>query len=187
MAGRSSHDDALKAAAEATGCVALRARRLSRLVTRRFEDALRGQEITVAQFTLLGATTLGGPLRPARLARMLDLEKSTLSRNLRVLVAGGLVRIDAPESGGGQLVSVTERGRRALIAALPAWREAQARAMAALGDAGVGRLEGMIAAMGGEEPVPPGGGARVASRGATSKRTSPRPRSSVRPASGDET
>ena len=147
MAGRPSHDDAVTAAAEATRCIALRARRLSRLVTRLFEDALRGKAITVAQFTLLGATTLGGPLRPARLARMLDLEKSTLSRNLRVLEASGLVRIDGSE-GGGQLVAVTGRGRRALTAALPAWREAQSRAVAALGDAGVGRLDAMIAALG---------------------------------------
>ena len=154
MAGRSPSDEAVTAAAEATRCVALRARRLSRLVTKMYEDALRGEEITVAQFTLLGAALLEGPLRPARLARMLDLEKSTLSRNLRVLEAGGLVRIEQAEDGVGQRIAVTERGRRALTGALPAWHRAQARAVAALGDAGIGRLDAMIAALGGEAPPP---------------------------------
>lgn len=147
MTGKGLTDEAARAATEGTRCIALRARRLSRLVTRLFEEALRGQGITVAQFTLLGAAILEGPLQPARLARMLDLEKSTLSRNLRLLEAEGLVRIGSSDEGG-QRVTVTERGRRALVEALPAWREAQARAIAALGDVVVGRLDTMIAALG---------------------------------------
>jgi DNA-binding MarR family transcriptional regulator len=148
MSERRPEEQAARAAEEGRSCIALRARRLSRLVTKLFEDALRGHEITVAQFTLLGATILAGPLQPARLARMLDLEKSTLSRNLRLLEAAGLVRIGSAEDGAGQRVAATERGRRALVAALPAWREAQSRAVAALGDVVVGRLDGMIAALG---------------------------------------
>jgi len=147
MTGKPSEAEAVRAAAEATRCIALRARRLSRLVTRLFEEALRGHGITVAQFTLLGATILEGPLQPARLGRMLDLEKSTLSRNLRLLEEAGLVRISSPEDGTGKRAIVTERGRRALVDALPAWRRAQVRAVAALGDVIVGRLDTLIAAM----------------------------------------
>lgn len=155
-------EEAARAAAEGTRCIALRARRLSRLVTKLFEDALRVHGITVAQFTLLGATIIEGPLQPARLARMLDLEKSTLSRNLRLLESAGLVRIGNAEEGGGQRVTITERGQRALVDASPAWREAQARAVAALGDVVVGSLDSMIAALG--EPREGQAGARAARR-----------------------
>lgn len=148
MSRRDFDREAAAAAGEARSCVALRARRLSRLVTKVFEDALRGHGITVAQFTLLGATVLEGPLQPARLAGMLDLEKSTLSRNLKVLEEAGLVRIGTADEGSGQRVIVTERGRRALVDALPAWRAAQEEAVAALGGVVVGRLDGMIAALG---------------------------------------
>lgn len=116
-------------------------------MTRLFEAALLEHRITVAQFTLLGATVLEGPLQPARLAGMLDLEKSTLSRNLRVLEAAGLIQIARSEGGAGKRVTVTERGRRTLIDALPAWRKAQARVVAALGDVVVGKLDAMIAAL----------------------------------------
>jgi DNA-binding MarR family transcriptional regulator len=139
-------DEVTRAAAEATRCIALRARRISRLVTKLFEDALRESPITVAQFTLLGATIVEGPLQPARLAKMLDIEKSTLSRNLALLEASRLIQI-APGGDGGQRVSATERGRRALMAALPSWRQAQAQAVAALGGAVVEELDGMIAAL----------------------------------------
>jgi len=143
-------DEAARAAAEGTRCVALRARRLSRLVTRLFEQALREHRITVAQFTLIGATILEGPLRPARLARLLDLEKSTLSRNLRLLEATGLLRVEGTAEGAGQLVHATGRGKRTLVRALPAWRAAQQRAIEALGGVVVERLDSMIAALGGE-------------------------------------
>jgi DNA-binding MarR family transcriptional regulator len=150
MKSRRPSNDVAKAAAEATRCIALRARRLSRLVTKLFEDALHDQDITLPQFTLLGATVLEGPLQPARLARMLDLEKSTLSRNLAVLEASGLVQVDGPKAGAGVRVTATERGRRALVDALPAWREAQARAIAAMGSDAVDGLDAMITALGGE-------------------------------------
>jgi len=150
--GKPEVDEAARAAAEATRCIALRARRLSRLVTKLFEDALRDQEITVAQFTLLGATVLEGPLRPARLARLLDLEKSTLSRNLQLLETAGLLRIEGGPGGAGQMVRVSDRGRRALVRALPAWQEAQRRAIEAMGDVVVGRLDAMIGALGQEPP-----------------------------------
>lgn len=142
-------EEAARLAAEAKGCVALRARRLSRLVTKLFEDALRDEEITVAQFTLLGATILEGPMRPAHLARLLDLEKSTLSRNLQLLEAAGLLRIEGVPAGAGQRVEATERGRLALVRAFPAWQAAQRRAIEAMGEVVVGRLDSMIAAMGG--------------------------------------
>lgn len=147
MARMPLSEEAGLAAAEATGCIALRARRLSRLVTKLFEDALRNQEITVAQFTLLGATILEGPIRPGRLCRLLDLEKSTLSRNLRLLEAAGLLRIEGGPGGAGQRVEATERGRRALVRARPAWQAAQRQAIRALGDLVVGRLDGMIRAL----------------------------------------
>jgi DNA-binding MarR family transcriptional regulator len=150
MNDKRNGDEVVRAASEATRCIALRARRLSRLVTKLFEDGLRDQAITVAQFTLLGATVLEGPLQPARLARMLDLEKSTLSRNLALLEAAGLVRVDRSGAGAGCRITATKRGRRVLLDALPAWREAQEQAIAAIGGSAVDRLDAMIGALGGE-------------------------------------
>jgi DNA-binding MarR family transcriptional regulator len=146
MTRKLDSDEVANAAAEATRCVALRARRLSRLVTKLFEDALRESPITVAQFTLLGATIVEGPLQPARLARMLDIEKSTLSRNLALLESAGLVEIESA-GDGGQRVGATARGRRALMEALPSWRKAQQRAVGALGGSVVDELDAMIAAV----------------------------------------
>lgn len=168
MTRPTGQDGAANDAAEALSCVALRARRLSRLVTRLYERALSGHDITIAQFTLLGAAVLEGPLKPARLARLLDLEKSTLSRNLRLMEAAGLLRIVSDGTGpAGHLVHVTGRGRRTLAGALPAWREAQRRVTDALGAGVVGELDTMLSRLGAARVR---GGRSWASEGSRSRR-----------------
>lgn len=136
-------DRALRAA---TACLALRARRFSRLVTRHYERALRETGLTPAQFSLLGAVALHQPLSPSALARMLDLEKSTLSRNLRPLIGSKLL-VSGTGEERGRTLRVTARGKALLQRALPAWRTAQAEALARLGESVGPRLDGMIAAM----------------------------------------
>lgn len=146
-------EEAARAAAEAHRCVALRARRLSRLVTRLFEEALRDEPVTLPQFTLVGATILKGPLSPAQLARELDLDKSTLSRNLRLLERAGLLRCEEAAGGVGQRIHPTDRGRRVFVRALPAWRAAQARAVEAMGAGVIERLDDILGGLGGERPA----------------------------------
>lgn len=130
----------------ATRCIALRVRRLSRLVTRRYEHALRDAGLTAAQFSLMGVVAMKGPLSPIVLARMLDFDKSTLSRNLRPLIDSKFL-ISEPLSAGGQSLRITRNGREVLQRALPSWKKAQVEVMAMLGEDIVSRLDGMIAAM----------------------------------------
>lgn len=138
-----THEAAQQAA---TQCIALRARRLSRLVTRHYEHALRDVGLTATQFTLIGAVAIEQPLSPIDLARMLDLEKSTLSRNLRPLIESKFL-ISRTRDKGGQFLSLTRKGRGALRRALPEWKKAQGKVMALLGGDVVSRLDGMIAAV----------------------------------------
>lgn len=129
----------------ATGCIALRARRLSRVVNRHYEHALRDAGLTPGQFSLLAAVAIKEPLSPSALARTLDLDKSTLSRNLRPLIQSKFL-VCQVRNAGGQSVRITRRGREVLHRTLPAWKKAQVEVMALLGADVVSRLDGMIAA-----------------------------------------
>lgn len=131
----------------ATQCIALRARRFSRLVSRHYDHALREAGLTAAQFSLMGAIALKQPVSPASLSRMLDLEKSSLSRNLRLLIASRFVISEGPREGG-QSLSVTAKGRAVLQQAMPAWRRAQAKIISLTGRDIVGKLDEMIAKIG---------------------------------------
>ena len=109
-------------------CVALKVRRLARRVTRLYDDALRPHGLTVAQFGLLTALIRLGPTSPAALARALDLEKSTLSRNLARMAEHGWISNDEAAAGRGVEIKVLAAGRRMFERTYPAWQAAQAQA-----------------------------------------------------------
>jgi DNA-binding MarR family transcriptional regulator len=117
MAASTSH----QAAEIARECMASRVRRLERQLTRIYDDALRAHGLTGSQLEILVAAQLSGNTTAAAVGRILDLEKSTVSRNLARLAAAGLVDV----SDG---LRITARGTAAIAACHPAWREAQRKA-----------------------------------------------------------
>jgi DNA-binding MarR family transcriptional regulator len=119
----SKNPDALEMSRD---CLASRARRLERVLTRIYDGAVRGQGVTAAQVSMLVAIELGGPTNAAWVGRRLGIEKSTVSRNLARLVAAGLVE----ESDGLQ---VTARGAAMIRTCYPLWKRAQKEAEALLG------------------------------------------------------
>src|SRR5262245_10516032 len=68
-------------------CISTRVRQLSRIVTRVYDDALRPMGITASQFTLLTQLAQQDGITAVEIGHALDIEKSTLSRNLKRLLA----------------------------------------------------------------------------------------------------
>jgi DNA-binding MarR family transcriptional regulator len=112
----------------ASECLSVRVRRLGRMITRIYDAALAPHGVSTAQLNLLSAVAASGGARAVDLARLLDAEKSTLSRDLRRMEQAGWVR-----SGGGRVMTLTPAGARLLIEVRGAWEKAQAAAQEALG------------------------------------------------------
>jgi DNA-binding MarR family transcriptional regulator len=118
-------------------CLCLASRRASRAITRAFDRRLRPQGIRATQFSILVALIERGPSTIGELAEELGIERTTLSRNLDLILNQDWVKIEiGSEDARSRNVAITRAGRRAVVAALPAWREAQTAAIAALGSAG---------------------------------------------------
>jgi DNA-binding MarR family transcriptional regulator len=109
-------------------CLGYRTRRLARAVTRVYNSRLRPLGLNVAEMNLMAAIAGQGPVQPAKLGRAMELEKSTLSRNIGRLVDRGWVEIREQPHGRGVLLALTAAGNAMLLRALPAWSEAQERA-----------------------------------------------------------
>ncbi len=103
----------------AAECLAVRVRMLNRIVSGIYDDALRPLGIKVSQLNILVAVTKLGPVSPTRISLALEIEKSTLSRNVRRMRDRGWI------GGSSSELRVTKRGRRLLEEALPLWRKAQ--------------------------------------------------------------
>jgi DNA-binding MarR family transcriptional regulator len=109
-------------------CLGYRTRKLARTVTRLYNDCLRPLEINITELNLMAAIAAQTSVQPAQLARAMELEKSTFSRNSRRLVDRGWVKIRDHPHERGVLLVLTARGNEMLLHALPAWNEAQERA-----------------------------------------------------------
>ncbi len=114
-----------------TGCIALNLRRASRILTRRFEDALRPVKLTSFQFSALQLLREGGSQSQSAIAAALAMDLSTLNRNIRPLMARGLIR---SESGAAdkriRMLTITEDGLALFAAAVPLWANAQRAVLA---------------------------------------------------------
>src|SRR6202020_3466141 len=100
-------------------CVCTAARRRSRDLTRAFEKAMRGSGIRGTQFTLLATLVQTGPIPTTRLADFQGLERTTLTRNLGLLVRDGFVRIDEGEDRRVRKAGITPAGEEAGRRAFP--------------------------------------------------------------------
>ncbi len=121
----------------ACGCLAARVRVIDRVVTAVYEAAVSRHHVTIAQVNLLAALGRSGPCSPGQLGEALQLERSTVSRNLARLLKNGWASASASDAKGVREVTLTARGSEKLQAVLPDWRKAQTEAARLLGEAGV--------------------------------------------------
>jgi DNA-binding MarR family transcriptional regulator len=109
-------------------------RRAARAVTQAYDRALRPTGVRPTQMAVLAALAETGEETQRRLGETLILEKTTLSRELRGLLARGWVRVDrGPTDGRERRIRLTPRGRSQVARAIPAWKVIQARLERALG------------------------------------------------------
>ena len=125
----------------AAECIGARVRILNRYATRIYDDMLRPHGIKFSQMNILTVVTVDGPIQAVEVARTLSLEKSTLSRNLKILEANGWIERN------DQLLRMTRPGRLLYKKAAPDWRRAQKQITAMLGEsttAAIRRAAGRI-------------------------------------------
>ena len=102
-------------------------RRAARMVSRRYEEALRPVGLRAGQFSILIALSQQPRVPLGALAEGLGMERTTLTRNLQPMIRRGLLA-DAPHRNDARvrLLSLTDEGRALLKKASPLWQKAQA-------------------------------------------------------------
>ena len=120
----------------ASECIAVRIRLLNRTVTNIFDQALRPLGVKVSQLNVLIVVAKRGPTSPAEVARRLNMEKSTLSRNVERMRTRGWLKVSQGDTGRKQILELGAAGRKLIEKSLPFWKKAQARTEALLGQAG---------------------------------------------------
>lgn len=111
-----------------TPCLCNALRQASRAVSRLYDEELRARcDLRTTQFSLLCVLARVGETRQRDLGDLALLEDTTLTRNLRPLVAAGWIVIRTGQDRREKLISLTAAGRAKLEECRPAWEQAQAR------------------------------------------------------------
>lgn len=105
-------------------CLCLHLQRAARAIARRFDEALQPVGLTNGQFSLLMALNVPKPPAMGAVARLLGVDRTTLTAALKPLTARGLViQSDDPADQRTRLLALTEGGQQVLAGAVPLWRE----------------------------------------------------------------
>jgi DNA-binding MarR family transcriptional regulator len=117
----------------AQSCAVFNLRKASRALTQFYETALRPSGLRVTQFTLMVAINLLGAITISRLAETMVMDRTTLSRNLKLLEKKGFIKIIPGEDRRERVAVLTQLGREALGKALPLWDATQSEIVDGLG------------------------------------------------------
>lgn len=124
-------------------CTAVRMRLINRVITSVYDDALRRLGLTVNQLNLLVAVCRMERVNAKQVGRVLQMDASTLSRNLDRMRKEGWLRLVAGEDARSRNLKITAKGERLMVKAFPAWEEAQKRVSVLLGAENVEAIEKM--------------------------------------------
>lgn len=130
------------------GCTCAKLRRLSRRVTAVYDRSLAAAGLRVTQYSMLSVMQREGGadgLPVTVLADRLDMDRTTLTRNLKPLIAQGWVALaPSPADTRVRLARVTADGAAAWQAARPHWKRAQLEVNRTLGDTTVAGLHAWL-------------------------------------------
>ncbi|HSC46006.1 MAG TPA: MarR family winged helix-turn-helix transcriptional regulator [Candidatus Acidoferrum sp.] len=116
-----------------SACAAYQFRRTSRAVARLYDAAIAVSGIRSTQFAILTAIAKLQPVAISRVAEILVIDSTTMTRSLRVMQKDGLIEIAPRGQRRQRLLTLTLKAEKALAVAVPLWRKAQARFLDSLG------------------------------------------------------
>ncbi len=117
-------------------CLARRVLLLTRTISGIYNEALRPLGLTVAQLNLLVVVAKCGSVSPGEAAERLNMDKSTMSRNVRLMEDHDWLSVSPGPSGRSRSLTIESKGRKLIEKALPLWQGAQERAEELLGERG---------------------------------------------------
>lgn len=127
-------------------CLCLHTQRAARALARRFDEAMRPIGLTSGQFSLLISLNRPEPPTLGSVARLLAMDRTTLTANLKPLERRGLLVVAPDEiDKRARRLRLTEAGRALLRQAVPIWDRTHVEVEAALATVDPDRLRAGLA------------------------------------------
>jgi DNA-binding MarR family transcriptional regulator len=124
-------------------CTCTSLRKLTRTVTRLYDQHLGEAGLKATQYSLLKNIALE-PLPIAELAERLSMERTTMTRNLKPLIDAGWVELKAGSDSRQRIPTITKSGRDRIKLARQAWKRAQVELQQTMGEQAVRDLHAQL-------------------------------------------
>jgi len=128
-------------------CACQNLRRVTRVVTRIYDQELSKAGLEITQFGLLTALSATEEANQKRLSAGFAMDSTTLTRTLGVLRRHGWVRVRPGKDRRERLFRLTQAGKRQMAEAQPYWERAEQRLRRELGDAGWKSMKDTVSRM----------------------------------------
>jgi DNA-binding MarR family transcriptional regulator len=125
----------------AADCFCLASRQAARKITRLYDRAMQESGIRVTQFTILSQLMLRGEMPIGKLAGILGMERTTLTRNLTLLEERKWISINPGDDPRARIIAITAQGLGIVRRGFPYWSKAQAHVGKMLGGDGQAALK----------------------------------------------
>jgi DNA-binding MarR family transcriptional regulator len=126
-------------------CFCLASRQAARRITRLYDSRMQPSGIRATQFTILSQLMLRGEMQIGKLAGILGMERTTLTRNLTLLEQQKWISIKAGDDPRSRMIGITAQGRGMVRRGFPYWSKAQAQVGKMLGADGQAALKVLAA------------------------------------------
>ena len=133
-----------KAGVQRSGCTHTKIHQLARRVSQHYDAELAKVGLKTTQYWLLTEVLARGPVRPSDLAEAMSLSPSTLTRNLKPVVASGWLDLGPGIDGRTRSVRITPEGRRKCVEGQHRWIAAQASVHHLIGGRNVSALHALV-------------------------------------------
>lgn len=131
-----------------TPCHCAQLRRATRRVSAIYDEGLAPLGINVAQYSLLQSVRYKGEVNMTELGAILELDRSTVGRNVRVLSKHGLVEMRRGKDDQREAcIALTTQGTELIKTAAEAWGESQKKIEDRLGKDRLEQLRDLLAAL----------------------------------------
>ena len=132
-------------------CLCLDVQRTARALARRYDEALRPTGLTNGQFSILMSLNRPRPPTIRDIARLLAMDRTTLTAALKPLERRGLLTVSVAERDRrSRHLALTAAGRALMAEAVPLWMNAQAETERLLAASDVARLRLDLRSLSGE-------------------------------------
>jgi DNA-binding MarR family transcriptional regulator len=110
-------------------CACFNVRKTARVLTQEYDQSLVDCGLKTTQFSALAVINRLGPIKITALAKAMEIERTSLTRNLGLLQRDGLVLVRPGEDARSRLVELTRLGREKFDEAIGLWETTQARVL----------------------------------------------------------